>query len=112
METYDALEIEERREEEPAKLLSAAEGRPPGEPAMVEQIGTPDLCRPVRVRSTKFLVKTSLLGKFVTQLIDACLISKCDLTSEYCVSVELKLLFKKNRLGRTARSKVISSQVP
>ena len=38
METYDAREIEARREEEPAKLLSGAEGRPPGDPAMVEPV--------------------------------------------------------------------------
>ena len=53
METNDATEIEARREKETANLPSEAEGRPPGEPAMVEPVmewGTTDECRPVSVR--------------------------------------------------------------
>ena len=38
IETYDATELEARREEEPANLPSEAEGRPPGEPAMVDTV--------------------------------------------------------------------------
>ena len=34
VKTYDATEIEARREEEPANLPIEAKGRPPGEPAM------------------------------------------------------------------------------
>ena len=53
VETYDATEIEAKREEEPANLLSEIEGRPPGEPTTVEPVtegGTKDVGRPVRVR--------------------------------------------------------------
>ena len=36
--TYDATKIEARRDEEPANLPSEAEGRLPGEPAMVDPV--------------------------------------------------------------------------
>ena len=38
IEAYDATELEARREEELANLPSEAEGRPPGEPAMVDPV--------------------------------------------------------------------------
>ena len=53
IEAYDATELEARREEEHANIPSKAEGRPPGEPAMVDPVmegGTTDVDRPVRVR--------------------------------------------------------------
>ena len=53
VETYDATEIETRREEQPANLPSEAEGRPPGEPEVVKPVmksGTTDVGGPVRVR--------------------------------------------------------------
>ena len=53
VETYDATEIEARREEEPANFPSETDGRPPGEPAMVDRVmewETTDVGRPVRVR--------------------------------------------------------------
>ena len=53
VETYNATEIEARREEDPANFLSEAEGISPVEPAVAEpvmEIGTTDVCRPVRVR--------------------------------------------------------------
>ena len=52
LETYDATEIEARREEEPANIPSEAEGRPPIEPAIIEPVmesGITDVGRPVRV---------------------------------------------------------------
>ena len=52
IEAYDATELEARREEEPANLPSEAEGRHPGEPAMVDPVmesRTTDVGRPVRV---------------------------------------------------------------
>ena len=73
METYDATEIEARREEELANLPSKAEGRPPVEPAMVELViesGTTDVGRPVRVRRhpVRFEIdefkSENLFGKF------------------------------------------------
>ena len=53
VKTYDATEIEARREEQPANLPRLAEGRPSGEPAMFDPVmesGTTDVGRPVRVR--------------------------------------------------------------
>ena len=53
VETNDATQIEARRQEEPANLPSEAEGRPPGEPTMVEPVmesGTTEAGRPVGVR--------------------------------------------------------------
>ena len=54
IETYDATELDARREEEPANLPSEAEHRPPGEPMAAEpvmEIGTADDGgRPTRVR--------------------------------------------------------------
>ena len=53
VETYDATEIEARSEKEAANLPSEAEGRPSGEPAMVDSVmdrGITDVGRPVRVR--------------------------------------------------------------
>ena len=50
VESYDATEIEARREEEPANLHSEAEAGPPGEPAMVDPVmewGTTGVGRPV-----------------------------------------------------------------
>ena len=49
----DATEVEARREEERANLPIEAEGRPPGESAMIETMmasGTIDVGGPVRVR--------------------------------------------------------------
>ena len=45
VETYDATELEARREEEPANLPNEVEGRPPGEPMAAEPMmenGTAD----------------------------------------------------------------------
>ena len=54
VETYDATELEARREEEPANLPSEAEGRPPGEMVTAEPVmenaTTDDGGRPTRVR--------------------------------------------------------------
>ena len=53
VETNESTEIEARTEEGPANLPSEAEGRPPGEPVMVEpemESRTTDVGRPVRLR--------------------------------------------------------------